>query len=82
MREACESLHLDPDEALRETDPSDLMEGLYIKVEENGDVAGRYKFVRASYASAVPRHDRPLMPNQLRPEVDLFAEGYALAYGP
>lgn len=82
LRETCESLHLDPDEALRETDTSNLMEGLYIKVEENGEVAGRYKFVRANYASAVPRHDRPLIPNQLQPGVDLFTDRYALAYGP
>ena len=74
LRETCESLRMDADVVLRETDASDLMEGLYIKVEENREVVGRYKFVRASYASAVPRHDRPLIPNQLQPEVDLFAE--------
>ena len=28
-----------PDMVLRQTDPTDLMEGLYIKVEENGAVA-------------------------------------------
>lgn len=75
LKETCISLDLDPDEALRETDASDLMEGVYIKVEEGGEVVGRFKFVRASYVSAVPNRARPLIPNQRRPGVDLFAEG-------
>jgi hypothetical protein len=60
-----------------ETDRFDLMEGLYIKVEEDGAVVERYKYVRASFLTAVldsGTHwlQRPIVPNQLRPGVDLF----------
>jgi hypothetical protein len=79
-----ESLHaaalargLDPDQTRKETDTSDLMEGLYIKVEEGGQVAQRYKFIRASFLTTVLDSGshwlrRPILPNQLRPGVDLF----------
>jgi hypothetical protein len=36
-----------------EVDPSDMMEGLYIKVEEDGRVVGRCKFIRASFLTTV-----------------------------
>jgi hypothetical protein len=53
------------------------MEGLYIKVEQGGTVAERYKYIRASFLSAVldsGSHwlDRPIVPNQLSSGVDLF----------
>ena len=32
-----------------ETDPSTLMEGLYVKVEQDGEVVARMKYVRASF---------------------------------
>jgi hypothetical protein len=46
------------------------MEGLYIKHEENGEVKGRYKFVRGDFTSHVAGqeehwHDRPILQNQL-----------------
>ena len=64
--------------ALRETDSSTLMEGLYIKVEEEGVVKERYKFVRADFLAAILRADghwleRPIVPNRLAEGVDLFA---------
>ena len=34
------------DKVLKETDSSHLMEGLYIKIEENGIVTERLKYVR------------------------------------
>jgi hypothetical protein len=65
------------DLALRETDPSNEMEGLYIKVEEEGHVIERFKFVRASFLTVV--HDsnshwqsRPIIPNRLADGIDLF----------
>jgi hypothetical protein len=69
---------IDPDRARRETDPSDDAEGLYLKVEAEGRVTGRYKFVRASFLTSVidsGSHwlDRPIVPNQLADGVDLFA---------
>ena len=46
------------------------MEGLYIKIEENGQVVERLKFVRPSFTQTVkvsPTHwlDRPIVPNGL-----------------
>lgn len=60
----------------RQTDGSDLMEGLYIKVEENDRVAARYKFVRADFLTTVLESDshwqsRPILPNQLAPSAAL-----------
>ena len=68
---------LDPAKVRRESDPEDTMEGLYLKVEENGRVVGRYKFIRPSFITAVldaGEHwlNRPIVPNQLAPGVDIF----------
>ena len=46
------------------------MEGLYIKVEENGQVVDRMKYVRAAFLQCVDLSeshwiDRPIIPNQL-----------------
>lgn len=70
----------DLERVLRETDPSDLAEGVYVKVEEGGLVVGRYKYIRPSFLSAVldsGSHwlDRPIVENDLAPGVDLFGEG-------
>lgn len=61
----------------RQTDASDLAEGLYIKVESGDRVVERYKFVRASFLQAVADSgshwmDRPILPNQLRDGCDIF----------
>jgi hypothetical protein len=63
---------------LAETDPSSLMEGLVIRVERDGVVQARRKFVRRGFLAAVERAgehwlDRPIVPNQLAPGVDPFA---------
>ena len=44
----------------RQTDNWDMSEGLYIKVEVEGRVVGRYKFVRASFLQAVSNSGKPL----------------------
>jgi RNA ligase-like protein len=67
----------DPEQVVRETDPSELSEGLYIKLEENGVVTGRYKWVRYDFLQTVADsgshwQDRPLLPNLLADDVDLF----------
>ena len=59
-----------PETVMRQTDPSDLMEGLYIKVEEGGAVSGRFKYVRHDFLSAVLNSEshwqsRPILPNRL-----------------
>ena len=69
---------LDPDRQCHETDPSTTMEGLYIKVEDGGEVTRRAKFVRASFLQCVQESqthwlNRPIVPNQLcRPVAALF----------
>jgi len=69
---------LDREQVVRETDPSDVAEGLYLKWEEDGVVRARFKFVRASFSQRVVDSgshwmDRQLLKNALRPEVDVFA---------
>ncbi len=69
---------LDPERAVAETDPSDDAEGLYVKVEEGGRVAGRLKWIRHSFSSSVAASGshwlaRPIVPNLLRDGVDVFA---------
>jgi len=70
LREISQQLKLDADRQCRETDASDTMEGLYIKVEANGEVVDRMKFVRPSFLQTVDiseTHwlDRPIIPNGL-----------------
>jgi hypothetical protein len=77
LGEQCRRLGLDPERAWRETDRSVLMEGLYVKVEEDGQVVERYKYVRADFLTAVFAAEghwlnRPIIPNLLRDDVDLF----------
>jgi hypothetical protein len=48
-----ESRRLDPERVQRETDPTDFMEGLYLKVEEDGEVKARYKYIRADFLTTV-----------------------------
>jgi hypothetical protein len=60
-----------------ETDPSDDAEGLYLKIEENGVVTQRLKWIRWSFLSSVldsGSHwmDRPIVPNELAEGVDLW----------
>lgn len=61
----------DRDRILAETDRSDDMEGLYLKVERDGVVEQRLKWVRASFHTAILDsgthwQDRPILPNRLR----------------
>ena len=63
---------------VRETDPSDEMEGLYVKIEEDERVIGRFKYLRASFLTCVVDSgthwlNRPIVPNELASDVDLFA---------
>jgi RNA ligase len=49
----CQDRGLDVDRALKQTDPCELMEGLYLKVEEDGIVKARYKYIRASFLTTM-----------------------------
>jgi hypothetical protein len=76
----CQEMGLDSERVWSETDSSDAMEGLYIKHEERGQVVGRYKWVRASFLTAVVDSGthwlrRPIVPNQLAGGVDLYGTG-------
>lgn len=69
---------LDPERGLQETDSADTAEGLYMKVEEEGKVVERFKFVRSSFQNAIMDSgthwlNRPIVPNQLADNVDIFA---------
>ena len=78
LREDAERLGLDADQICRETDAARTMEGIYIKVEENGEVVDRMKYVRASFLQTVeiPQTqwlDRPIVPNRITQSIqDLF----------
>lgn len=77
LTEMAQAKGVDTERVWRETDRSELMEGLYIKVEEGGRVVERYKYIRAGFLTAVVDSGghwlkRPIVPNQLRAGVDLF----------
>ncbi|MBQ8364741.1 MAG: RNA ligase family protein [Bacteroidaceae bacterium] len=78
LREDAEKLGLDADRVCRETDRTRTMEGIYIKVEENGEVVDRMKYVRASFlqteeVSQSHWLDRPIVPNRIINKIeDLF----------
>lgn len=64
--------------AWKMADKSDRMEGLYIKVEEDGEVVDRLKLVRSDFVQAILEADQhhstqPFIPNQLIEGVDIFA---------
>jgi hypothetical protein len=53
LTRAANEAEVDVTRAVNETDPSDEMEGLYIKVEDDDQVLGRYKWVRKSFLTSV-----------------------------
>lgn len=72
-------LGLDPIRACNETELSGLMEGLYIKVEENGIVIDRMKYVRNEFLQSLfssDSHwiDRPIIQNQLAIPIEKIFE--------
>lgn len=77
LKKICFDKGLSLDQVLKETDCSSMMEGLYIKVEENDVVMERYKYVRSSFLTNVTNSeshwlDRPIVPNKLKAGVDIF----------
>lgn len=75
LRQAVLADGLDAERICRETDRSTTMEGLYIKVEEGGEVVERVKFVRASFLQTVEESqthwlERPIIPNQLKHPIE------------
>jgi hypothetical protein len=77
LRGLAEAAGLRADQVVAETMEGRTMEGLYVKVEENGIVAERYKYVRWGFFQALMSSeshwmDRPIIPNQLAAGVDIF----------
>ena len=75
LREDAERLGLDADRVCCETDSSWTMEGIYIKIEENGEVIDRMKYVRASFLQTVEESqtnwlDRPIVPNRITKKIN------------
>ena len=64
--------------AWRQTDQSMLAEGLYIKIENETEVLGRFKWVRPDFVQTIldsgSHHStRPVIPNGLAPGADLYS---------
>jgi hypothetical protein len=76
LRDEVERLGWDVERAVRQTDLSGMMEGLYLKVEEDGVVKERLKFVRAEFLQVVTAdghwQDRPIIPNRMADGAELF----------
>ena len=82
LRNEARKLNLDEELILRQTDLEKTMEGLYIKVEENGIVVDRMKYVRYTFLQTVEESEshwlnRPIVPNKLDKNIeDLFEVDY------
>ncbi|WP_346897112.1 RNA ligase family protein [uncultured Roseibium sp.] len=62
----------------KQTEDSDLAEGLYLKLETEGEILDRFKFVRGDFLQTIQEADghwldRPILPNRLAGGVDIFA---------
>lgn len=69
---------LDLSRAWQQCDQSDLMEGLYLKLETPDQTIGRLKWVRADFVQSIldaKQHhsEQPFIPNQLAEGVDIYA---------
>ncbi|MEL6521230.1 MAG: RNA ligase family protein [Pseudomonadota bacterium] len=67
-----------PEMVDQQTEDSEMAEGLYLKLEADGQVMDRFKFVRADFLQAIQAaeghwQDRPVLPNRLEKGVDIFA---------
>jgi hypothetical protein len=79
LKNQAESLSIDVERVFHETDYSDDAEGLYIKVEVDGIVHDRLKWVRQSFLHTVVQSEshwlnRPIIPNLLGSGVDIFGD--------
>lgn len=69
----------------QQTDTSDAAEGLYLKVEDEHHVLARYKLVRSDFVQTIldsgSHHSRrPVLPNELAAEADLYSPSLALTW--
>lgn len=68
-------LGLDPKTVCKETELSGMMEGIYIKVEESGQVVERMKYVRSAFVQTIDFSEngwisKPIIPNLLSVPLD------------
>ncbi|AAK78728.1 ATP-dependent RNA circularization protein (DNA/RNA ligase family) [Clostridium acetobutylicum] len=73
----CSELTLSYEIAKKQTDLSDLMEGIYIKLEDEDYVLSRMKYVRASFLNTIMDSEthwisRPIIPNRLKVGINIF----------
>ncbi|MDE7202649.1 MAG: RNA ligase family protein [Lachnospiraceae bacterium] len=74
----CQKSRVNSEQAIRQTDLTGIMEGIYIKVEDGDYVTDRLKFVRGSFLNTILDSEshwvsRPIIANCLADGVDLFA---------
>ncbi len=67
----------------KQTDDSDLAEGLYVRLEQGDSVRERFKFVRGSFTQAIESAeghwlDRPILPNRLAQGSDIFVSSLGI----
>ncbi|MDP4177111.1 MAG: RNA ligase family protein [Bacillota bacterium] len=79
LEKTCSELGLSYEIAKKQTDCTDLMEGIYIKVEDDNYVINRMKYVRASFLNTILDSEthwanRPIIPNKLKLGIDIFSE--------
>lgn len=79
LEETSKALGLDPVLIKQQTDPTRLMEGLYVKIENDDCVIERVKYVRHSFTNAILDSNthwinRPIVPNKLKPGIDIYGE--------
>ena len=69
----------DVDRAIKETAMTDVMEGIYIKIEEGDETVGRLKWVNPWFLQKILENDshhleRIIVENCLAPDVDIMAD--------
>lgn len=72
LAQAALAAGVQPEHAIKHTDMTPLMEGLYVKAEDGDEIVGRFKFVRQTFTSAILDQEdhwlnRPIVQNQLCP---------------
>lgn len=80
LKRQCEELNLSFEIAEKQTDITNLMEGLYIKVENEDEVIDRFKYVRSSFLNTILDSEthwvnRPIIPNKLKEGIDIYSSG-------
>ncbi|MEM7497426.1 MAG: RNA ligase family protein [Pseudomonadota bacterium] len=78
LARAAEASGSRPEHVARQTEDSDLAEGVYLKQEAEGRVIERAKFVRADFVQAIAAAEdhwqsRPVLPNALAKGIDILA---------